>query len=105
MVLRRWHDDYVNLLDPASAENLLATVRLLEGEVGTTLTEPAQETPEDVRPEDTLELTDAPLWRLPSPEEVHHFPSFEDLQSHMVAAQKVLPKSLTHTLANTVNWL
>eukprot|EP00971_Amphidinium_carterae_P136098 2696807-Amphidinium_carterae.1 len=83
MVLRRWHDDYVNLLDPQFAENLLATVRLLEGEVGTAHVEPVQETPEDARLEDTIELTDAPLWRLPSLEDIHDLPSFEDLQGHM----------------------
>eukprot|EP00971_Amphidinium_carterae_P007842 155282-Amphidinium_carterae.1 len=105
MVLRRWHDDYVNLLDPLSAENLLATVRLLEGEVGANHAEPVQNTTEEARPDDTPELTDAPLWRLPALEDVHDYPSFEALQSHMVAAQKTLPKSLTHTLANTVNWL
>eukprot|EP00971_Amphidinium_carterae_P016616 328156-Amphidinium_carterae.1 len=105
MVLRRWHDDYVNLLDPASAEHLLATVRLLEGEVGSFPAEHAHETPEDALPEENIELTDSPLWRLPSIDDVHQFPSFDDIQGHMVAAQKILPKSLTHTLANTVNWL
>eukprot|EP00971_Amphidinium_carterae_P335939 6472043-Amphidinium_carterae.1 len=105
MVLRRWHDDYVNLLDPASAENLLATVRLLEGEHGSPPLDHTTEQTEEARQEDTIELTEAPLWRLPSLEDIEAFPSFDDLQGHMVASQKLLPKSLTHTLANTVNWL
>eukprot|EP00971_Amphidinium_carterae_P335705 6471691-Amphidinium_carterae.2 len=105
VVLRRWHDDYVNLLDPSSAEDLLMTIRLKEGETVTSPPEPVEEQLDDSRPEDTIELTDAPLWRLPSLEEIEHFPSFEVLQEHMVASQKLLPKSLTHTLANTVNWL
>eukprot|EP00971_Amphidinium_carterae_P062830 1243609-Amphidinium_carterae.1 len=105
VVLRRWHDDYVNLLEPSSAADLLQTVRLPEGEPLITAPTPVDEQGEDSRPEGNIELTDAPLWRLPAVEDIEHFPSFEALQEYMIASQKLLPKSLTHTLANATNWL
>eukprot|EP00971_Amphidinium_carterae_P304443 6050120-Amphidinium_carterae.3 len=46
-----------------------------------------------------------PLWRLPTAEELEQMPSFDALQQNMVLAQKLLPKSLVHTLANTMTWL
>eukprot|EP00971_Amphidinium_carterae_P200578 3980278-Amphidinium_carterae.3 len=105
VALRRWHDDYVNLLESSSAADLLMTVRLLEGEPLITAPAPVDEQVEDSKPEESIELTDAPLWRLPAVEDIEQFPSFEALQEHMIASQKLLPKSLARTLANTTNWL
>eukprot|EP00971_Amphidinium_carterae_P067047 1327421-Amphidinium_carterae.2 len=96
VVLRRWHDDYVNLLDPSSAADLLMTVRLLEGEQPLTPSMPAAEAVEDTRLEETVELVDAPLWRLPSLEDIENFPSFDALQEPMIVSKAFTEKPGAH---------
>eukprot|EP00971_Amphidinium_carterae_P053780 1059107-Amphidinium_carterae.1 len=84
---------------------MLDMIRTLEGEVFVPLS--AEEQPRLVEPEiaPTVEMVDSPLWRLPEVSQVENFPSFAALQESVIVSQKVLPKSLQHTLATTVSWL
>eukprot|EP00971_Amphidinium_carterae_P260107 5160512-Amphidinium_carterae.2 len=93
------------MLDPASAADLLDVIRMLEGETPPAPPQIVSDTIADSTPEDTVEMVDTPLWRLPSAADLEHMPSFDALQQHMVLTQKLLPKSLVHTLANAMNWL
>eukprot|EP00971_Amphidinium_carterae_P231120 4586652-Amphidinium_carterae.1 len=105
MVLRQWHDEYASMLSPLSSSEMLDMIRTLEGEVFVPL--PAEEQPRVIEPAatSTVEMVDSPLWRLPEISQIENFPSFAALQESVIVSQRVLPKSLQHTLATTVSWL
>eukprot|EP00971_Amphidinium_carterae_P153696 3047605-Amphidinium_carterae.1 len=104
-VLRQWHNEYANMLSPLSSSEMLDMIRVLEGEVY--VPPPAETQPRSLEPmaTPTVEMVDSPLWRLPDIAQVDNFPSFAALQEAVIVSQKVLPKSLQHTLATTISWL